>query len=771
MIVPRSLLFLVIVTIALSAPAVRAAEYELLESSAPVTANERVSFRITSIDPIDELDLEDLPAHPNLVWLQARNGSITSSQRQTPLHYLSFSYVVLSPGSLRIPPIPVTIGGTSILVRLNAIDALPYPHPEEDTQLMVLWNGSRTPPDSARVGQTLDLEILQLVAAPGPDQHDRSLYFANPGMEIPSVRWHQFGAYPIGYSRDNRFFPFGSGNYTTATTTFQGREFTVRRHKARFIPQRPGQVEGFLHSTMGYSDRRRSPVLNVSFPVLPLPDPPSASFTDTGLIGDWSFSASLDPVQPSNDQPFTLILDIEGTGQPKRIKDLDFSRPGFRSIDAVMETKNDSTFDRWRARFTQTFLPSGTTAVFPAITLGSFDTKSDAWQLHQVTERVILPGFTLPSDQFAPAVTLGAAVQRPVLLNLRSSVFLIFGLLPFLPFAVGLLQRSLKRRDPDRAARRKRLKAVIKQLRSADSSSAVTLINREALPLLRQHLELAGGASTRDIAEHLDSKEPALAELLRQHAAAEFSAAEAINPRKFSAQLARLALAVCAAFFLLPAPLHASTLDEANTFYTEGRYDAAIDLYRELLVENADRPALHLNLAKAQLAADRLAAARATCHTALLLQPRSSEARDLMNRILNELGHPALPGGALLALRPDQLIILGAIIWILAFLYLAVRKLIDVPRWPAAVMIAITPLLLAAAFWRNSTAYAADQYMVVANELHRELTVGTPAIEFPPLDHGEIVRASGSNESKTHILVETSSASFWLPVNQLQQIW
>ena len=59
--------------------------------------------------------------------------------------------------------------------------------------------------------------------------------------------------------------------------------------------------------------------------------------------------------------------------------------------------------------------------------------------------------------------------------------------------------------------------------------------------------------------------------------------------------------------------------------------------------------------------------------------------------------------------------------------------------------------------------------MVLADELPREPKAGTPDWNYPELRAGQIVQISEVNE--THALVQSSESTFWLPINELQQVW
>jgi MFS superfamily sulfate permease-like transporter len=145
------------------------------------------------------------------------------------------------------------------------------------------------------------------------------------------------------------------------------------------------------------------------------------------------------------------------------------------------------------------------------------------------------------------------------------------------------------------------------------------------------------------------------------------------------------------------------------------------------------------------------------------------DARDLMSDIRERQGDLTVARNRFLDLRPDQWVVVAAVVWVLTFLYFGVRKFASLPRWPGFALGAITLSLLGTAAWRQSQHYASDQYMVIADELPREPKAGTPDWNYPALRAGQIVHVTEVNE--THALVKSSESSFWLPVNQLQQVW
>jgi hypothetical protein len=59
--------------------------------------------------------------------------------------------------------------------------------------------------------------------------------------------------------------------------------------------------------------------------------------------------------------------------------------------------------------------------------------------------------------------------------------------------------------------------------------------------------------------------------------------------------------------------------------------------------------------------------------------------------------------------------------------------------------------------------------MVLPEELPREPEAGTPNWDYPALRAGQIITVSET--TKTHALVSSSDRPFWLPINELQQVW
>jgi tetratricopeptide (TPR) repeat protein len=351
---------------------------------------------------------------------------------------------------------------------------------------------------------------------------------------------------------------------------------------------------------------------------------------------------------------------------------------------------------------------------------------------------------------------------RPVLLNLPVSTFAAFAIAPFLPFLFGLAKKRLDSRDPEQKEREKTLKRLIITFKSGKGTAEE--IDNELLPILRHKLRLPSGSTVREIASILDDQE--LAKILEAHAEISFSSqAKPFDFISLGRRLTKISLLL----LISNISLKGSTLEEANQAFNEANFTKAISIYDSLIEESPDRGSLHYNLAQAHLSANAPSRARASCHTALLLDPLDQDARSLMSDIRERQGDLTVSRNRFLDLRPDQWIVAASVTWVMSFLFFGGRKFISLPRWPGLILGAIALLFLGTAAWRQKQHYSSDQYMVLADELPREPKAGTPDWNYPALRAGQIVQISEVNE--THALVQSSESTFWLPINELQQVW
>jgi len=756
-----------------------AKDYDLLQPESKVYTDLRQSFTIIADHAVE---IGDIKPHPKIIWLDRSidrtNGQpVDRNNRQSiygtsePTMHTELGFVVRAPGLIKFPPIPVVIENKSFFLRLDDIQAIKNPAPKDLGQLDISWNEKREKPIEIHLGEAIEIEFVAKLQL---QRHSYPLFSRIPITAAKNANWYLYSRQPGRNARPDDFFynfrktlypQFYPQRYQRSDGELGGKPATMRRYQARLICSELGEVSGHLGMTFGLEEFKRTRLIPFKFNVIPLPPPPNERLINTGLVGNWTINSSITPSILSANRPLEIRLEIKGRGNPNLRNDFDFSREGFSSVESKLIDREGMNYDVWKGSFTQTLVPSGNIATFPAATLASFDTVNDRWKLHPVNPAMTLQGLVDATQNLSPVASLNKSVTRPILLNLPAATFPIVALAPFLPFLLGFLKKRLDQRDPVRKARQKKLRSLITSFHASKGSSEA--IDDELLPLLREHLKIPTGTSTGEVASALEKKHHDLAGLLRDHSKASFSSGDAgIDLKSLATQLTKLSF-----LLLLIGQLRGATLEEANLAFSESRFSDAISQYEQLIKETPGHPRLYQNLAITYLAVDDPARARATCHTALLLSPLDGELRTLMDGIRKRVGEPALPGTSLLALRPDQWFILAATLWVIGFLLIGLRHFphIKIPRWTAYLVFVHAVIFIGTGAWRNAHAYGENQFMVIGDEVPREPEAGTPDWEFPTLKSGQIVQVSEAKA--THALVSTDETSFWIPLSQLKQVW
>lgn len=722
------------------------------------------------IDTKAEMAWGKLPDHPKIIWLDISNRR--TRQGRT---FNTLGFIAKTPGTIEFPPIPIVLEGTEFFIRKGTIRAVPNDLPKDFGRFKALWNSLEAPPKKVHLGEAIEIDFIEETRS---QTRRRPTFFKLPSSRASNAQWHQFrkveGRKPSPYDyfyADMSFF--GSQAPYTEDAEIIGNEIVqTRTYRSRLYLTDLGISTGHLGVTIGNSEYfARTYLIPFSIEVLPLPPIPNNQVINTGLVGDWDFQTSITTKSILENEPFTIQIEAQGLGNPKLVNPIDLSREGFPSVkksddfeSRMRRSARDNWRDTWRGVFSQTLIPTGKVGTYPTLTIASFDTINDEWKLSKVTPNLTLPGFTDAVAEMEPRSSLGKSLTRPVLLNLPIATFGALALAPFLPFLFGLAKKRFDDRDPERAENDRKLKDLISRFASAQADH--NEINDELYPFLRTRLKLPDGATGSEIADSLPAKDGELAELIREHAKTAFTPrANSTDLKSLSSYLAKISFL----FLLCLQSLQGSTLEEANKAFENSRFNEAIAIYDKLIEENPGHTSLHFNLAQAYLSADDTGRARASCHTALLLDPLDAETRALMDEIRNRQGQPALPGTSLIALRPDQWVMVATALWILAFTYLGIRHFRSLPKWPALAVITLAALLALAAAWRQQNAYSDDQYMVLIDDLPREPTAGTPDWNYSPFRAGQIVKVDEA--TGTHAKIASAESSFWLPLEHLQQVW
>ncbi len=188
----------------------------------------------------------------------------------------------------------------------------------------------------------------------------------------------------------------------------------------------PAEVEvltgmGLLFSRS--STRRRTEPITLDVQPLPPGAPPGF---DHGNVGQWSFTASVEPLTVTAGQPVTLRLVASGRGN---LRDLQLPRlptvPGLRAYDATSADKG--TLEQGRVGGTRTvdqlLVPERTGELeIPALTLETFDPQARAYKsLRTQPLRVTVGAAAASAASGAPSAQnlLAAGGLRPIRLHTR----------------------------------------------------------------------------------------------------------------------------------------------------------------------------------------------------------------------------------------------------------------------------------------------------------------------------------------------------------------
>ncbi|MGB6220512.1 hypothetical protein, partial [Haloferula sp.] len=564
----------------------QAAEYTFVDPPA-IHAEGLATLTLTAEEPIKVTG--SLPDDARVRMLAHRSFRPDTNE---PLHRLEIDILPLRPGSFELPPVPLSIGNDRLLFRCPPLVAEANSAPESISQLAVFWNGGPSPPDRLWQGQQVDVDILQI----SPRGFGRPKFLV-PTLEIHGGRFrlhvksgaqHNTPLAPIGTGA----FGMGRAHSSLSSSEYKGEKVSVNRSKTFFtVASEATDISLQIASTVKSGEYpNRTQIFNKVIPVSPLPPLSDKHAKLLGLVGDWKVEGRLDPESPEPGEPFSIIIDFEGRGDPASFVEPDFSTPQFRSIQTELTEAEDSKIDYHRGTFIQRLLPIKDSAALPALSLATFDTVAGKWVSHPVTK-----GFGKVVDQAGSAVVadqLRAAVVRPLAMNFPRSLLLAATVAPLLPLLGLLLRRIRNHQQSPRRILMKRLRNL--SIRREDQAETLntSIIDDEMLPLLREYSGLPPGASATEVADVISSTHPELAEGIREHANSSFgSRSSSFRPPDFAALLGRLACFFLALLLLIPSPAAAQdspALAEARRLVTAEPEQPShqLRLARELMKDN-----------------------------------------------------------------------------------------------------------------------------------------------------------------------------------------
>ena len=230
-------------------------------------------------------------------------------------------------------------------------------------------------------------------------------------------------------------------------------------------------------------------------------------------------------------------------------------------------------------------------------------------------------------------------------------------------------------------------------------------------------------------------------------------------------------LACCCAF-----SLHAGDLQEAEQYYREGRFAAALGAYENLLKNYPNDPHLYYNIGNCYFKMGSRGLAIANYYRAFRLAPRDTDIRHNLTLSLEAAGERFVPAGmpvilhkaffSLTILELKGLTILSLLLFcVLAGFWLCKRK----AGWLVCISLAVLLLMSGWYFCRN---HADAVSLAVVAAPTAELRSG-PGNNFPAsanVAQGHLLVVLDSKDHWDEVIIKSQAIKGWIAANDLEKI-
>ena len=729
------------------------------------------------IQSTSEIKINKLPEIQGLVWLDTEYSVSNRklNDEEIKIHKAKLMFFTTKEGLYKFPLIEAKIGEETIYLKAEPLRILPKRNKTEKF-VRLLYNGKASP-EEFFVGQSVDIEILVFTTAGSGNGIN------NPSVKLDNARLYKYQKQDMSLfnmsSGSNIFYRFSSGIYQQLKNKkMNGKTWDVRRYKVTAQLMRSGNVSGRILTTLTDKDGRHFPLVNdLEFKVKDIPKLNNKEILDSKLSGKWSIRAEISSEILEVNKSFTYSLKFEGNGDLRRLKLPEFNFPGIKVINSQF-TKNEKFANHWEGNLSYTLFPSEKATIFPKIEMSFFNTETKEHEILELSKPIPVIGGSSPKNLSSEkpiasqAESLSEDLRKPLYLNIPPLMIVLFFIAPLIFVCASWLKKFRAKPETKKlkSLSRKRV-SLIKKCESADDQQIPALIQNELIPLLIESYKLPVGATVEELIQHVKCE--TLKKLLIDYNASSYGGKKLeLCPNRLKKAINTLSITLFLVFCgtAMAGSSSEKKLTEANTAFSKTNYEASIKLYKELLKEHPNNASVHFNLGNAYFKNNELNKARASYHSALLLDPSHQGSKKNLKHLNEKTEYTGPPGNPLNILRSDQWLVVFIITWSLFWILLTVLKL-KKKRLKETVYCGIgcLSLLAVVVYYQIAVSYATGRYQVISQYAHCFDKPGSLNKELNKIPLGtEFIILKESNQ---YALVQSEGQHFWLKIKDLQKVW
>lgn len=569
-------------------------------------------------------------------------------------------------------------------------------------------------------------------------------------------------------------------------------------------------------------NKHLSRLVSASIPeldILPLPkEPGNSSFL--GLFGKWDCNITASPDKLIEGETLTIKVDISGYGSLETLKAPELNVTGFTSYKPEVDKHQpvDLSGEKSKATITYLLIPKqvGKPEVsFSFCTFNTLDDKYDIFSLKKSIEVGKNSNLTaVATIQSAPIQNYGNITanddnkksesnsilyikkntSKTVLIPLWKNYlpyYICLIILGPLIFIISEFLRKKKATSTEAFLRKqkaiKRRGKILKELKSRKDSDFFNYIDSDVVPLINDTLGFAPGTTSHELETKLSDKH--LSECLKDankvrymlHSDSHIERELKIKLAKCLKKIHLLVLGSALLFCSLNA--NASSSSEFASEYNKGNFVKA----QEICLKNIDAanpsPAWLYNLGNAYTQEGKLAQAVVSYERALLLNPRDQDILQNLNFVrrllfLPEVYQTQTPFELIIyirdILRPDEWLLIGAILFFILFVILAFRhRLSHYTLISSSVILIVFILLTVGVFINQSGTIYSDKNAIITirNPIIHSLPASDSSEIKMPITIGDDVEIQDKMDDWTLISSKNNKTIGWVKNNSVEQIW